>query len=333
LSCRGVGMVAGTSRLLRLGSDILEKRPVWVGGGLVVRLMDGCGHASPAPGVVSVVGRGRSAAEVAVELMDVLADEPRVVECDLAGVAADGPDIAGAFQPVDRYLARWPGPVVMVHAPQRSLHAGLQASASTDRLLIHGSWEVAGEHHVLPMFQRHRLGLRPGSAAPRIARSFVTSRLLDWQMSHLVGSAGQVVSELVNAAITEPGARVELSVSRVDERVRIAVRDDGPCPNPRHDRPPASGLSDTGRHLVMAFADSWDVIPAPSGGKTVWTVLDGSLPHDRARVSHERTVARAGRRPVPSGKHRQAWRRRHGRGLGAVVPRWHRSSRPDAPSI
>jgi hypothetical protein len=269
-----------------------------------VSLTDACGHEGPAPGVISVVGRGRSAPDVAVELMDVLADEPRVVECDLAGVAADGPGIANAFRPVDRYLARWPGPVVMVHAPQRSLHAGLQVAASTDRLLIRASGENADAHTVLPMLQRHRLELLPGPAAPRTARTCVTSWLMDWRMPHLVGPARQVVSELVNAAIIEPGAGVVLIVSRVDERVRIAVRDDGTRPSQWHDLPPVSGLSDAGRHLVMAFADSWDVIPSPWRGKTVWTVLDGPSAHDRVRLSHERTLLRRRNGTAPPGKHR-----------------------------
>lgn len=88
-----------------------------------MRLGDAAEHGSPARGVATVVGRGRSAAAVA--------DEPRVVECDFAGMTAEGRAIPGAFRLVSNYLVSGPGPVVMVHAPDSALRAGLRSVASS----------------------------------------------------------------------------------------------------------------------------------------------------------------------------------------------------------
>jgi hypothetical protein len=284
-----------------------------------------------APGLATVSGRGRSAAEVAAELLDVLADDPRVVECDLGGMAAGGTAPAGAFRRVDNYLAHWPGPVVLVHAPDPSLRTGLRSVASTDRMFICSSWDAAGgEHEVLPDAQRHRLRLSPVATAPREARRFVTRTLLDWQVPGLVGPASQVVSELVNSAATEQVTTMDLTVSKVDQRVRIAVRDDGPAPSEHHEDVPTAALNRSELQLVQSFTDGWDVIPAPSGGKTVCAVLDARRAHPDDTGPHGWTLHRSHRRRsvVPSLLQR-SHASRLGRGLGNVVSRRPRASRPD----
>lgn len=292
-------------------------------------LADAPHQGGPAPGVATVTGRGRSAADVAAQLMDVLADEPRVAECDLAAMAAEGTATAGAFQRVDEYLRHWPAPVVLVHAPDPSLQAGLRSVASTDRLLIHSSWQAADEHRVLPHRQRQSRRLSPVSTAPREARTFVTRALLDWQLPRLVGPASQVVSELANSALTEQPTTMELTVSTVDEQVRIAVRDDGPSPGAVLDGVPASPFNGAGLQLVQAFAQRWDVIPAPAGGKTVWTILHGTWADHGDSASRERSLNR-GRHAVGTRQRPRA--RRLGRGMGRVVPMWPRPSRSNAES-
>jgi hypothetical protein len=74
-------------------------------------------HAQRARRTLTVRGRG-------LELMDVLADEPRVVTCDLAGMTAEGSAMrAKGFSPVGEYLTQWPGTVVMVYAPDPQLRS------------------------------------------------------------------------------------------------------------------------------------------------------------------------------------------------------------------
>jgi hypothetical protein len=96
-------------------------------------------------GMVTVRGRHRRSADVVAELMDVLADEPRVVACDLAGMTAEGSAmLAKGFAPVGECLTHWPGTVVMVYAPDPQLRSRLHDAKSGARLLIHISRGAAG---------------------------------------------------------------------------------------------------------------------------------------------------------------------------------------------
>jgi anti-sigma regulatory factor (Ser/Thr protein kinase) len=238
-------------------------------------------------GVATVVGRGRAACAVAAELMDVLADEPRVVECDLAGMAEEGSAIADAFGAVSSYLARWPGPVVMMHAPDPVLRARLGLVASSERMIIHSSWEAAGEsHQMLPPLQRQRLQLPAQWAAPRAARRFTARTLYEWHLGSAVDAAGQVVDELAAYTVKHAVAAVDLMVSRVDGRVRVAVRDEGPRAMMEPGDTSAFPLQGPGLQLVQAFAESWGVIPARAGGKTLWAVVDTNSPHATGGSTH-----------------------------------------------
>jgi hypothetical protein len=273
-----------------------------------VTLTEASESTGPPRGVATVTGKGRRAADVAAELMDVVADEPRVVECDLTGTVAAGPAIAEAFSPVGSYLAHWPGTVVMVHAPDPALRADLRSAAFADRMLIHASWDTAAEgDHVLPHLQRYQRRLAPVSTAPREARASTAEVLVDWQLPHLVGAANQVVSEVVTHALDHSVSTLDLTLSRVDDRVRLAVRDDGAAPPAGLDDVPRSPLSGHGLRLMQVFAEHWDVIPAHSGGqgKTVWAVLDAARAHTydpAARLGVSRTRRAWGWLP---------WRRPH----------------------
>jgi len=81
--------------------------------------------------MVTVRGQHRRSADVVGELMDVLADQPRVVACDLAGMTAEGSAmLAKGFAPVSEYLRHWPGTVVKVYAPDAQLRSRLSAAMS-----------------------------------------------------------------------------------------------------------------------------------------------------------------------------------------------------------
>jgi len=228
--------------------------------------------------MVTVRGQHRRSADVVGELMDVLADEPRVVACDLAGMTAEGSAmLAKGFAPVGEYLTHWPGTVVMVYAPDPLLRSRLSAAMSGERLLIHISRDAAGTepHQLLPRLRRMSLRLWPGPDAPGEARSFVTQTLLGWKVPRLVAQAGEVAAELTAGATTDSTTGLDLMLSRVDDRVRIAVRDHQPQPRtPSVGELPPSPLTDSGLRLVQTLARGWGVIPARSAGKTVWIVLD-----------------------------------------------------------
>lgn len=285
-------------------------------------LGDGSEHSGPALGVATVTGQGRTASAVAAELMDALADEPRVVECDLAGTVAEGSAVTEAFRPVASYLAQWPGPMVMMHVPDASLRADLSPVADTaERLFMHASWDATAEdHHVLPHLQRHQQRLPPHPGTAREARAFVAAILTDWRMARLIGPANQVVTELVNSAETNDAAPVQLTLSRVDQRIRIAVRDNGDSPVPSDHvlgDPPLTGV---GAQLVRAFTEHSGVIPGRSGGKTVWAVLDGTHAPVGEHTTHGATSRTGPRRTPPQqGTHRHARAGRIGRHLRSIV--------------
>jgi hypothetical protein len=244
-----------------------------------VTLTEASESTGPPRGVATVAGQERSAADVAAELMDVLVDEPRLVECDLTGMAAEGSAIVEAFTPVGTYLAHWPGTMVMVHAPDPTQRADVCSAAFADRMHVHASWDAgAAGDHMLPHLQRRHQRLTPVSTAPRDARNFTAQVLVDWQVPHLVGAANQVVSELVSHALDHSVSRLDLTLSRVDDRVRLAVRDDGVPPGNALDDIPQSPLSGAGLRLMQVFAEHWDVVPAHTTGrgKTVWAVLDAT---------------------------------------------------------
>ena len=232
-------------------------------------------------GMVTVRGQHRRSADVVTELMDVLADEPRVVACDLAGMTAEGSAmLAQGFAPVGEYLAYWPGPVVMVYAPDPQVRSRLYAANSGRRFGIHISRDAAATepHQLLPRLRRHSLRLSPGPAAAHEARSFVTQTLLGWKLPRLVARAGEVVAEVTEVATRDSTTRLDLMLSRVDDRVRIAVRDHQPQPCAASiGELPQSPLTGAGLRLVQTLARGWGVIPARRAGKTVWVVLDTHL--------------------------------------------------------
>jgi hypothetical protein len=235
-----------------------------------------------AEGMVTVTGDGRGPADIVAELMDVLADDPHVVECDLAGMAAEGRAIVDEFAQVGDYLGHWSGSTVLMHVPDPGWRAALDA-AYADRLLIHASSAASGTEskRLLPPLHRWRTRLTPSVTAPQQARSSALHTLQGWLPAEQVATAGQVVSALVTHAVVHAPSELDLMLSRVDERIRIAVRD--------HDEPvlaaaPIDGaalwLDYPDRHLVQACTAALGVIPARSAGKTVWAVLrtEGDAP-------------------------------------------------------
>jgi anti-sigma regulatory factor (Ser/Thr protein kinase) len=278
-----------------------------------------------ATGVVKVVAQGRMPAEVVGELMDVLADEPRVVQVDLSGMTPSGSPVAEEFAPVGRYLASWHGTVVTVHVPDAAVGASLLSAAFAHRMLIHTSWEAGASEarRLLPPLQQSRLQLDPLPTAPGSARTFVDQQMQQWGLSQLIEPATQVVSEFVTNAVVHAPATLDLTLSRVDGRVRVALRDHEAGALGAEGRElPEYPLSGRGLQLVSAFVHGWGVIPARDGGQTVWAVLDAAGaspseaadaadPHGRATGRHRRDSAldqvpddSEGGADTPPGRHR-----------------------------
>ena len=107
--------------------------------------------------------------------------------------------------------------------------------------------------------------------AVREARHLVRDLLEQWSLFALTDDAALVVTELVANAIEHAESECQLTVTRVEEGVRIEVRDSGTgTPEPR----PVSVTAEDGRGLLIiaALSAAWGIDDA-AHGKTVWVEL------------------------------------------------------------
>lgn len=211
--------------------------------------------------------------------MDVLADEPDMVVCDLSGMAGAAAS-ADMLSPAIAYLADWPGPLVLVAAPDDDVRTALTvATDAAPRMLVRADPEdldaAMADEDALPPVRRARLQLPPQPTAPRDARDFVSRTLAEWSLPSLTAAASLVVSELATNSLLHAVTVLDVTLSRVDGRVRVAVRDrGGGVPAAVAEAAGEHTLDGRGLQLVQAVSRSWGVIPAASRGKTVWAVLD-----------------------------------------------------------
>jgi hypothetical protein len=204
-----------------------------------------------------------------------LADQPGVLVCDLTGTQPSTADLARAFAPVARYIAEWPAVRVVVCAPEPEVRERVRSLPFADHLVV-GASPAAGLAEVrTPPLERSELELPARTTAPSMARGFTTRRLRDWRLHGLVGPTSLVVSELVTNSVVHAATPVWLTLSRMDGRVQVLVRDDGAgIPETREDGWSEHTLGGRGLLLVRAVTRGWGVFPARPRGKAVWAVLD-----------------------------------------------------------
>ncbi len=229
--------------------------------------------------VVTVLGRHRLPSDVVSELVDVLADQPRVVVCDLRGLGLSSQTMTEVFAPVAPYLTDWPGTLVVACVPEPHAHADMLPAAIADRLLVHARCEdgVAQAHRLLSPLQHTMTYLPPRPTAVATARTFTIATLQDWRLPLLAGPASLVVSELVTDSVLHAKTVVGLSLSRCQDRIRLAVHDHGggrpalPTGDPAEETLEGRGLL-----LVQAMTRGWGVFSRRRHGKTVWAVMDAA---------------------------------------------------------
>jgi anti-sigma regulatory factor (Ser/Thr protein kinase) len=95
--------------------------------------------------------------------------------------------------------------------------------------------------------------------------------ILDGQAASSADDAVLMISELVTNAVRHARTRLQLSVSIVEQTLRVEVSDDEPtlpmAPAPEHHATSGRGL-----RIVDNLADHWGIIPS-THGKTVWFEL------------------------------------------------------------
>jgi anti-sigma regulatory factor (Ser/Thr protein kinase) len=236
----------------------------------------------PTTGVAVVVGRHRLASDVVGELMDDLAiADVRIVVCDLSGMAVTPRSMGQVFAPVADYLAAWPGTLVVVCVPDTARHAEMVDAAIAGRLLVHRTMEAGvreARELTVPLEQTSTL-LAPVPTAAADARDFVRRTLRDWQLLDMSWPASLVCSELVTNSLLYSASVVDLTLTRVPTRVRVAVHDHGggaPAIPGGTEAEATARLTGRGLQLIEAVSLAWGVFPTRPRGKTVWALLDAA---------------------------------------------------------
>ena len=239
-----------------------------------------------------MLGQGLNAQELAAELTRALADRPRLVFCDLSGMAMAAVELGKLFGSLADHLIGWPGVVVVVVSTDPDVRSRVRALPPAYRLVVADSRQ-AGEVAAISLLSSLRgaeLTLAPDLGSPRAARVFAAQAMLDWDLPSLVAPACLVVSELVTNSVVHAATSVQLILSRMDGRVLVAVRDQADGVPDLKSLRADEDQDGRGLMLVQAFALEWGVVPAESGGKTVWALLGAESGEPGPRLSEGAAV-------------------------------------------
>ncbi len=135
--------------------------------------------------------------------------------------------------------------------------------------------ETAPETCGPPAAGRLVVELDPRSQAAGQARHAARELLDRWQLSRLVDAVALVVSELVTNAVRHGAPPVRLVLSRIGERVQIAVHDAAAAASASPDTGGQDAESGRGLLLVRAVADEVAVQQVPDNGKVVQALVSG----------------------------------------------------------
>jgi hypothetical protein len=247
------------------------------------------GEPAPVPSEVMVLGRGRDAAAVVEELMAALADEARVVDCDLTGMTSEGSALGDVFAPIGHYLQHWPGTTLLMGVPDPAVRSRLTAMTYADRMIIYTGCDdpTLQTHRLLPWVQRRTLSLPPTLTAPRLSRDFAADTLREWRLPGMWWPASHVLSEFVTHAVVSGSTDVAVGMSRIDTRVRISTAHQVANTSTAVSKLSEHTLTGLARQLVQVQARGWGVIGGRLVGTTMWAVLEAApeLDGDQARAT------------------------------------------------
>jgi hypothetical protein len=256
---------------------VLPAKPVGRAAGQQVRARK---HAIREVAVVQVAAKlshGVQELDRAIQLA--LADGPRGVVCDLAGVHEDAAAAAvEVLATAGRHVRDWPGVPVAVACPDPQVREALEAHPLGAHLIVRASLFTAVTAVLAtPAITVQWLRLTPHPTAPRASREFVTRTLLDWRLGRTIPFATLVVSELVASSSVNAGTDIDLSVAWNLGALRLTVGDHGPgLAGQEHSVPHLRGR---GLTVVAGLSRSFGVIPTADGGRVVWAVLEAPRPY------------------------------------------------------
>lgn len=233
-------------------------------------------------GIVRITGRYRLPSDIVSELEHVLAENPKIVILDLDAVAGTSRAVADVLDPLAPYLAAWPGTVLAVCVPDPKASAEELPPSLSGRVLLDRS-PVDSLERAREVIEDQELAttfLTPNLRASQDARSFTRRTLRDWRLDHLIWPASLVVDELVTHSILRADTVLDLTLTRVGRRIRIAVHDYGAdkLQLAQLAEPPDPLAEDPSLHrgllIVRELTRCWGVFPSRVHGKTVWAVME-----------------------------------------------------------
>lgn len=118
------------------------------------------------------------------------------------------------------------------------------------------------------------LPLVPNAQARRVVQQFVAQTCLDWRLPSRTASV--IAGELTTIALQRTNAGVDVVLSYVGERLRIAVRERGPI-QPSKQRLTQDEPRDQDPCAIRTLADLTGTLPTNDGGQMVWAVLGPDL--------------------------------------------------------
>src|SRR5579875_2697738 len=120
------------------------------------------------------------------------------------------------------------------------------------------------------------LDLESDPRSVALAREFVRSRLVGWEMADKVDAAMLIASELVTNGVLHARTALQLTLIADGPTVRLEVADEKPRV-PTTGACPPDATSGRGLALVSSLASSWGIEHRDSG-KVVWAELGPGRP-------------------------------------------------------
>ena len=119
--------------------------------------------------------------------------------------------------------------------------------------------------------------LLEGAGARHAARAFVSARLVDHEVSHLVAAASVVAAILTRDVMLRSGSALRLTVSRTDAVVRVTV--DCASDEVRTGTQPSLLDLTPGHGILGLLSLRWGVTVRPERVDGLWAVFDARDPH------------------------------------------------------
>lgn len=121
---------------------------------------------------------------------------------------------------------------------------------------------------------RRTTPLPPNPSSASVARSFVRSVLIEWDLTAMEPDASLVATELVTNGLLHGGGTDSISITATGRHLRIAVADRAPERPPRRQYRELTAEGGRGIALVEGVSDAWGTTRLRlHRGKSVWCDL------------------------------------------------------------